>query len=99
MLDLSQTYLFSYTLDMNTILLDLCVNNIKNHQLSNDKFQTCIIVSVYIILNGQKIYNHPTSELTIDKLIDYTDNSSLRENFMKFLDFQSKYVKKNIKIL
>ena len=99
MVDLSQAYLFSYTVDMNSIILDLCVNNIKNHQLSHDKFQTCIIVSVYIILNGQKIYHHPTSELTIDKLIDYTDNSSSKEDFMKFLDFQSKYVKKNIKTL
>lgn len=99
MVDLSQTYLFSYTVDINTILLDLCINNIKKQQLSVSKFQTCIIVSVYIILNEQKIYNHPTCKLTIDKLIDYTDNSSLREDFMKMLNFQSNYVKKNIKIL
>lgn len=99
MVNLSETYLFSYTIDMNTILLDLCVNNIKKQQFSLNKFQTSIIVSIYIILNEQKIYNHPTNDLTIDKLIDYTDNTSLRDDFMKYLKFQSNFVKKNIKIL
>ena len=46
-----------------------------------------------------KKYIITLSELTTDKLIDYTDNSSSKEDFMKFLDFQSKYVKKNIKTL
>lgn len=99
MLEVSEKYCFTYTVDMNSILLDLCVNNIKRKYILTDKFQTIIIVSIYIILNEHKIYNHSTSNLTIDKLIEYTDNSSSKEDFMKFLDFQSNFIKKNIKIL
>lgn len=99
MSSLSFTYLFCFTVDMNSIILDLCVNTIKKLRLPKEKFQTAIIVSIYQILKYQKMYNYPTENLTIDILIDYTDNSSNLEDFNKYMFFQNKYIKKNIKIL
>ncbi len=96
---LSNIYMFTFTIDMNSILIDLCVNTIKNLRLPIHKFQTTAIVSVYQILKEQKIYNHPTSNLTINILIDYTDNSSKLEDFNKYMIFQNKFINKNIKIL
>ena len=96
---LSNTYMFCFTVDMNSIILDLCVNTIKKLRLPKEKFQTAIIVSIYQILQEQKIYNYPTENLTIDVLIDYTDNTSNLEDFNKYMLFQNKYIHKNIKIL
>ena len=99
MTELSNIYIFSFTIDMNSILMDLTVNTIKSLRLSSDKFQTAIIVSIYQILENQRMYHLPTDDLTVTSLINITNNISSYEDFNKYLEFQNKYIRKNIKIL
>ena len=81
---------------MNSIIVDLTVNTIKQLRLPPSKFQTAIIVSIYQIF---KIYKLSLANLSISTLLWYTDHSSNIEDFMKCLKWQNKYIRKNIKIV
>ena len=93
--ELSSNYIFNYSVDMNSIIVDLTTNTIKQMRLPSSKFQTAIIVSIYQIFKIYKLYN----VAHISTLLWYTDHSSNYEDFMKCLKWQNKYVNKNIKIL
>lgn len=96
MYELSHTNNFRFTIDMNSIIVDLTVITIKKMGLQPSKFQTAIIVSIYQIF---KIYKLSVAPPDISTLLWYTDHSSKYEEFMKYLNWQNKYIRKNIKIL
>ena len=99
MTELSNIYIFSFTIDMNSILMDLTVNTIKYLKIPVSKCQTAVIVSIYQILKNQRMYHLPTDDLTVTSLINVTNNISSDEDFNKYFEFQNKYIRKNIKIL
>jgi hypothetical protein len=85
-------YSFSYKSSMNSILLDLVTMTIMELEMAKrSTYQTAIIAAIYITINF-----YEKKEVSREKLIWYTDNSSEMSVLNNFIHFQDIKVENNI---
>ena len=85
-------YSFTYKSSMNSILLDLVTMTIMELEMAKrSTYQTAIIAAIYITINF-----YEKKEVSREKLIWYTDNSSEMSVLNNFIHFQDIKVENNI---